>query len=152
MCLLLSGSESSAQERLNSTRQIDVAVSQPAFNAVVSKVRRLESISYRIGWTLDAGEFHKLSEETLRYGSLEDLHALLKDENPILRVLGLICLAKSVGPEQFFAIAKPIYVDRARVRITNGCVLNRNATVGEIAEQLATEQFFLAADDIVRAR
>ena len=147
MCLLLSGPEASAQERLNRALQVDVAVSQSAFTAVVRKVGRLESVSYRVGWTLEAGEFHKLSEECLRYGSLEDLKALLGDENPILRVLGLICLAKSVGPEEFIAIAKPLYVDGAQVRITNGCILNRNATVGAIAEQLAGDRFFLAAED-----
>jgi hypothetical protein len=147
MCLFFSATKMAAQEPLNSTHKIDVGDSQSAFTAVVSKVRRLESVSYRVGWTLAAGEFHKLSEESLRYGSLEDLHALLKDESPILRVLGLICLARSVGPEQFLAIAKPLYADRAQVKITNGCVLNRNTTVGGIAEQLAEDRFFLAAED-----
>jgi hypothetical protein len=152
MCLLLSGTEASAQEPLNQALQVDLAVSHSIFAAVVRKVRRLESLSYRVGWTLEAGEFHKLSEECLRYGSLEDLKALLGDESPIIRVLGLICLAKSVGPEEFLAIAKPLYVDRAQVRITNGCVLNRSATVGAIAEQLAGHRFFLTAEDKSAAR
>ena len=152
MCLLLSGSEASAQEPLNRALQVDVAASQSAFTAVVRKVRRLESVSYRVGWTLEAGEFHKLSEECLKYGSLEGLKALLRDERPILRVLGLICLAKSVGPEQFLALAKPLYLDRAQVRVTNGCVLNRSATVGTIAEQLAGDRFFLSAKEKSPAR
>jgi hypothetical protein len=147
MCLLLSGTEASAQEPRHRGLQVDVAVSQSAFTAAVRKVRRLEFVSYRVGWTLEAGEFHTLSEECLRYGSLEDLKALLGEESPILRVLGLICLAKSVGPEEFLAIAKPLYVDRAQVRITNGCVLNQSATVGAIAEQLAGDRFFLAAEE-----
>ena len=112
----------------------------------------MESIAYRVGWTLAAGEFHKLSEECLRYGSLEDFKTLLREESPILRVLGLICLAKSVGPGEFLAIAKPLYVDRARVRITNGCILNQSATVGAIAEQLVRDRFFLASEDKSPAR
>jgi len=152
MCLLLSGPEASAQEPLNRALQVDVAVPQTAFTAVVRKVRRLESVSYRVGWMLEAGEFHKLSEECLRYGTLEDLKALVGDESPILRVLGLICLAKSVGAQEFLAIAQPLYVDRTQVRITNGCILNRSATVGAIAEQLAEDRFFLAAEDKSPAR
>jgi len=118
----------------------------PPFTAVVRKVRRLESVSYRVAglWKLVS---HKLSEECLRHGSIEDFKALLREESPILRVLGLICLAKSVRPEEFLTIAKPLYVDRAPVRITNGCVLNRSVTVGAIAEQLAGDRFFLAAED-----
>ena len=151
-CVLLSGSAAPAQETLNRALQVDVAVSQSAFSAVIRKVRLLESVSYRVGWTLEPGDFHKLSEECLRYGSLKDLKALLGDESPILRVLGLICLAKSVGPEEFLAIAKPLYLDLAQVRITNGCVLNRSTTVGGIAEQLAEDRFFLVADDKSPAR
>jgi hypothetical protein len=147
LLVLLSGAEASAQEPRNRALQVDAAVTRSAFTAVVKKVGRLESVSYRVGWTLEAGEFHKLSEDCLRYGRVEDLKALLGDESPILRVLGLICLAKSVGPEEFLAIAKPLYVDRAQVRITNGCILNRSATVGAIAEQLAGDRFFLAAED-----
>src|SRR5687768_15794395 len=91
----------------------------PPFTAVVRKVRRLESVSYRVAglWKLVS---HKLSEECLRHGSIEDFKALLREESPILRVLGLICLAKSSRPGGSFSQSlKPLYVDIAKVIITN---------------------------------
>ncbi len=150
VALLVIGAEASAQEQNEPSAEpfnVEVAASRSAFTAVVRKARRLKSISYRVGWTLEVGEFQKLSEECLRYGRSEDIKALLGDENPIIRVLGLICLAKLVAPGDFVAVAKHLYGDRAEVRITNGCVLNQSATVGAIAQQLGEDRFFLVAED-----
>ncbi len=152
VALLSTGLEASVQEPLHRVPQVNVAFSQSAFTDVIRKVNRLESVSYRVGFGLAPGEFHKLSAEALRHASLDDLKALLAHENPIVRVLGLICLAKSVSPAEFLAIAKPLYVDGAGVRITNGCVLNQSATVGAIAEQLAEHRFFVTAEDRRSAR
>ena len=115
----------------------------PPFEVAIRKVRRLESVSYRIGFTLEPGEFYKLSQECLKYGAVDDFRALLKDESPIVRVLGLICLAKSVNAEELAEVARPLFTDSAQVRYTNGCVLNQRATVGRIARQLAEGRFFL---------
>ena len=114
-----------------------------SFEFVLNKVRLLDSVSYRIGWTLEPGEFHRLSQEALKHGSVDDFKALLKDENPIVRVMALICLASSVDAEKFAVIAKTLFVDPARVKYTNGCILNRSGTVGSIATQLAEHRFFL---------
>ena len=118
-----------------------------SFLTVVKKVELLKSVSYRVGLTLAAGEFHKLSEECLRLGRVEDFKVLLRDQNPIVRVMGLICLAQSIGPDEFAENAKALYTDAAPVRYTNGCVLNQSATVGMIAKRLVEKRFFLAAEE-----
>lgn len=146
MALLSSGLEASAQEPVHRAPRVNFAFSQSAFTEVVKKVRRLESVSYRVGFGLAPGEFHKLTEDALRHASLDELKALLAEDNPILRVLGLICLARSVGSKEFLAIARPLYHDGAKVKITNGCVLDQSVTVGAIAKQLAEGRFFLKAD------
>ncbi|MDQ3816573.1 MAG: hypothetical protein M3362_02640 [Acidobacteriota bacterium] len=136
-------------------RRLDVAGepessigSQPsAFEVAIRKVRRLESISYRIGFALAPGEFYKLSQECLKYGAADSFRALLKDESPVVRVLGLICLAKSLNAEEFAEAARPVFTDDAQVRYTNGCVLNQRATVGQIARRLAEGSFFLADEN-----
>lgn len=147
--LLVTNSFAPTQSRNASGKsRITVSVSQSrSFESVLSRVRLLNSVSYRIGWTLEAGEFHKLSREALKNGTVQDFKALLKDENPIVRVLALICLAQSLDAEQFGVLAKTLFADGARVKYTNGCTLNRSGTVGEIAKRLAENRFFLADDD-----
>ena len=118
-----------------------------SFLPVVRKVEHLESVSYRVGFTLAAGEFHKLSEECLRLGRVEDFKALLRDQNPIVRVMGLICLAQSIDSDEFGETAKTLYMDGALVKYTNGCILDQSATVGTIAKLLVEKRFFLAPED-----
>jgi hypothetical protein len=83
----------------------------------------------------------------LKYGSVNQFTALLKDENPIVRVMALVCLARSVNAEKFALLAKTLFLDAARVKYTNGCVLNQSGTVGWIATRLAENRFFLTDDD-----
>ena len=124
-----------------------IDIQSSPFEAAISKVRRLESVSYRIGFALEPGEFHKLSQECLKYGTVDNFRALLKDESPVVRVLGLICLTKSVNAEEFAEVARALFTDAAQVRYTNGCVLNQRATVGQIARRLAEGRFFVADED-----
>lgn len=148
LIILATTSSNQAQSlNTNSKAAISVKIAQSgSFESVLSNVRLLDSVSYRIGWTLEAGEFHRLSQEALKHGSVDDFKALLKDENPLVRVMALICLAHSVDTERFAVIAKALFADDARVEYTNGCTLRRG-TVGSIAEQLAENRFFLVGDD-----
>src|SRR5687767_10107357 len=131
--LLVTHSSAQTQSRSASGKsRITVSISQSlSLESVLSRVRLLKSVSYRIGWTLEAGEFHKLSREALKNGTVQEFEALLKDENPIVRVLALICLAQSLDAEQFGVLAKTLFADEARMKYTNGCMLNQSGTVGE---------------------
>ena len=142
---LIGTSASSQTQSLNAVSESGIGVDcqSPRFESVLRKVRLLESVSYRVGWALEPGDFYKLSQECLREGTVESFKAMLKDENPIVRVMGLICLAKSVNAEEFSVIAKRLFADNAQLRYTNGCVLNQRMTVGVIAERLAEHKFFL---------
>jgi hypothetical protein len=147
--LLVTNSSAQTHSRNASGKsRFTVSLSQSrSFESVLSRVRLLNAVSYRIGWTLEAGEFHKLSREALKTGTVQDFEALLKDENPIVRVLALICLAQSLDAEPFGVLAKTLFADEARVKYTNGCMLNQSGTVGEIAKQLAENRFFHTDDD-----
>jgi hypothetical protein len=80
-------------------------------------------------------------------GGVEDFKALLRDQNPIVRVMGLICLAQSISSDEFGEDAKALYMDAAPVKYTNGCLLNQSVTVGMIAKRLVEKRFFLVAED-----
>jgi hypothetical protein len=143
--LLVTNSSAQTQSRnASGNSRITASLSQSrSFESVLKRVRLLNSVSYRIGFTLEAGEFHKLSREALKNGTVQDFEALLKDENPIVRVLALICLAQSLDAEQFGSLAKTLFADDARVKYTNGCMLNQSGTVGEIANDLRKTDSFL---------
>ena len=146
---LISTNVSAQDPNLNATDKSTISINSqsPSFESVLNRVRLLESISYRVGWTLEPGESYKLAQECLKYGTVENFRTMLKDENRIVRVMGLICLARSVSGEEFIEIAKPLFADNVQVKYTNGCVLNRSATVGMIARQLAEKRFFLTDED-----
>lgn len=116
---------------------------QQMFAGAVRRARTLEKATYKAGYGMAPGEFYHLTRECLRYGSAEDLRRLLKDEKAIVRVLGLICLAQVVERDEFAAIVRGMKDDRGRVIYTNGCILDVEGSVGEIAESLAEGRFFV---------
>jgi hypothetical protein len=113
-------------------------------------MRSLDNAAYRTGFGLAPGKFYTLSQECLSIGTPADFRLMLFDRTPLVRVMGLICLAQSVDAEEFAKAATVMDGDRAVVRYTNGCVMDQTATVGDIARLLTEGRFFLAGDDAVR--
>jgi len=106
----------------------------------------MEVASYRVGFGLQPGEFHEVVEQCLRVGTKEEIKSLLDDVDPVIRVLGLICLARLVSPNEFVEFARPLFLDLGTLKYTNGCIVNLSGTVGEIAKALAEGRFFLVPE------
>jgi hypothetical protein len=93
------------------------------------------------GWGSRPGEFYLLSEEMLRYGSAGDFERLAEDENPVARVMGLVCLAQA-DAEKSAAVLPLHFGDKAVLFVSDSCV-TREMTVGQIARRLLSEPNFL---------
>lgn len=107
-----------------------------ALDEIVWKVRSLDRIEYRIGFTLTPGEFHRLAQQCRRLGSPEDFRRLLLDPSPMARVLGLVCLRDSVDAGDFASVAAAMAGDKVVVKYTDGCILDATIAVGDIARRL----------------
>ncbi len=122
------------------TRELRSPDSGYEFTSLVFKLRSIKLASSRTpGWS-GPGEFFKLSEELLRYGSARDFERLAEDESPVVRVMGLVCLAQ-VDPARYAAVLPLRLGDRATVSVARDCVLYET-TVGELALRLLTEPNF----------
>lgn len=109
--------------------------------SIVWKLRGLKQISSATpGWS-PPGEFYKLSVELLRYGNEDEFEKLLKDENPIVRVMGLVCLAQ-LGFEKHAPTLRAHVPDEEVVALAADCSVV-NLTVGRIAGMLLKNPDFL---------
>lgn len=109
--------------------------------SIVWKLRSLKLVSSATpGWS-PPGEFYKLSLELLRYGSEDEFEKLLKDENPLVRVMGLVCLAQ-LDFEKHSQTLRAHAIDQAVVALSDGCVIS-HPTVGRIAGMLLQNPDFL---------
>lgn len=109
--------------------------------SIVWKLRSLKQVSSATpGWS-PPGEFYKLSVELLRYGSEDEFEKLLKDENPLVRVMGLVCLAQ-LDFEKHTQTLRAHAIDKAVVTLAHGCEIS-HPTVGRIAGMLLKNPDFL---------
>jgi hypothetical protein len=116
------------------------------FRAAVEKLRSVEVVGgSATGFTLAPGEFFKLSQEFLENGTTEDFKGLLADKNPVVRVMGLVCLAQT-DRAAYAEIARAQRRDRAEVAYMIGCVI-RHAAVAQIADRLVENPFFLGREE-----
>jgi hypothetical protein len=109
--------------------------------SIVWKLRTVKQVSSATpGWT-PPGEFFKLSLELLRYGNEDEFRKLLTDDNPILRVMGLVCLAQ-LDFEKHSQTLREHATDQAVVALADQCTVS-NLTVGRIAGMLLKQPDFL---------
>ena len=110
--------------------------------SLVFELRGVKEVSgSRVGWGGRAGAFFLLSEEFLRYGTEDDFKQMLDDRNPVVRVMGLVCLAQLDAGDRAALIGSRVG-DGGEVRLFVGCVTTR-ATVGGIASRLLSDPNFL---------
>jgi len=109
--------------------------------SVVWKLRTIKQVSSRTpGWS-PPGEFFNLSEDLLHYGEAKDFKKLLEDENPIVRVMGLVCLAQT-DFEKYAPTLRSFLIDKAEIVLADTCLIGRT-TVGQIAAHLLKDPNFL---------
>jgi hypothetical protein len=120
------------------------------YEAITNRVRALDRMVYRVGWGLEPGEFYALSQECLRSGTLDDFRHMLLDATPLVRAMGLICLAQSVGSVELADAAAALNRDKAVLTYTNGYIPDQWITVGALARKLIERQFFIAGEGVGR--
>jgi len=109
--------------------------------SAVWKLRTVKEVSSATpGWS-PPGEFFKLSEELLRYGNEGEFKKLLEDENPIVKVMGLVCLAQ-LDFEKHSPILRAHAIDQEVVVLHDQCLVS-NIRVGQIAKMLLENPNFL---------
>lgn len=110
--------------------------------SVVWKLRALKQVSSATpGWAAAPGEFFKLSLELLRYGKEDDFKRLLRDENPLARVMGLVCLAQLDFAKHSQTLRAHAF-DQEVVTVAHECSVFKR-TVGQIAGMLLKNPNFL---------
>ena len=86
-------------------------------------------------------EFYKLSKHFLGNYTTADFRRMLNDRNPIVRAMGLLCLAQSANDESLWVLLSHSE-DKAVVYLHQGCLVSR-ITIGEFAKRLLVNPDFL---------
>ena len=108
----------------------------------ISKLRSVAVLSdYElVGWS-GKHEFFELSKEFLWAGTESDFKRFLSDRNPVVRAMGLLCLAQTDFNKHFLTLLSHTK-DKEEVSLAHGCVISR-ITVGEFANRLLANPYFL---------
>ena len=108
----------------------------------VSKLRSVAVLSdYElVGWT-GKHEFFELSKEFLWTGTERDFKRFLSNRNPVVRAMGLLCLAQTDFDKHFLTLFS-LTKDKEEVSLAHGCIISR-ITVGEFANRLLANPYFL---------
>ena len=117
---------------------------RPAFDGLPSKLRKVMALStHQPGW--GSNDFYKLSKEFLKNRTKTDFMFMLNDGNPIVRAMGLLCLAQTNAVEHFFEHSFTLHGhtgDTEEVYLHDGCITSR-ITIGEFAKRLLQNPYFL---------
>ena len=108
----------------------------------ISKLRSVTVLSdYElVGWS-GKHEFFELSKEFLWAGTERDFKRFLSDRNPVVRAMGLLCLAQTDFGKHFLTLLSHTK-DKEEVSLAHGCMISR-ITVGEFANRLLANPYFL---------
>jgi len=108
----------------------------------ISKLRSVAILSdYElVGWS-GKHEFFELSKEFLRAGTERDFKRFLSDRNPVVRAMGILCLAQTDLYKHFLTLLSHTK-DKEEVYLAHGCIISR-ITVGEFANRLLANPYFL---------
>lgn len=140
LCTLLLGTGALAQSDQTEPTLRPGAVWSP-FESLVQRARALDRMRYRAGFGMMNGPFYHLADEAARTGSVESLKRLLSDPAPLVRLLGLTALARSVDRRSLAEAAALLLDDASPVIYTDGCVFDERGTVGSIAREIAGGRF-----------
>jgi hypothetical protein len=112
-----------------------------SFDPLMTELARVKRISnYEPGFG-SPNEFYKLSKEFLKSHTTADFRRMLNHFNPIVRAMGLLCLAQKEKDESFLILLAHTN-DEAVVRLSQGCLVSE-ITIGEFAKRLLIDPDFL---------
>lgn len=118
-----------------------------AFDGLPSKLQKVRALSnHQPGW--GSNDFYKLSKEFLKNRTVTDFRFMLNDNNPIVRAMGLLCLAQSGADEHSFEHSFTLLAhtgDTEEVYLHDGCLISK-ITIAEFARRLLQNPYFLEAE------
>lgn len=114
---------------------------RPAFDGLPSKLQKVTAISnHDPGWG-GSNDFYRLAKEFLKNRSTTDFRFMLNDSNPIVRAMGLLCLAQSDAEEHSFTLLAHTG-DTEEVYLHDGCLISK-ITIAEFVRRLLQNPYFL---------
>lgn len=129
-CLLLLASITTAQ-----------AQSARPFDPLMTDLLKVKLISnHDPGWGTP-NEFYKLSKQFSKTHTIADFRRMLNHVDPIVRAMGLLCVAQSAKDESFWVLLSHSD-DKAVVYLHRGCLVSQ-ITIGEFAKRLLVDPDFL---------
>jgi hypothetical protein len=111
------------------------------FDPLSAKLRVVKVLSnYDRGFG-SPNDFYLLSKEFLEHRTVKDFKRMARDRNPIVRAMGLLCLAQTDADEYSLMLALHSE-DKEEVYFWRGCIVSK-ITVGEFTRQLMSNPYFL---------
>ena len=114
---------------------------QSFFDMLPTKLRAVKSLSNHDPGFGGGNDFYILSREFLRRGTVKEFKAMVRDRNPIVRAMGLLCLAQADTDGHYLTILLHTK-DEEEVKLHEGCIVSM-ITVGEFARRLLNNPYFL---------
>ena len=117
------------------------AQSATPFDPLMTELLRVKSISNHDPGFGSPNEFYKLSKQFLKSHTPADFRRMTKHLNPIVRAMGLLCLAQTAKDESFLVLLSHSN-DATVVYLHQGCFLSQ-ITISEFAKRLLVDPDFL---------
>lgn len=111
------------------------------FDQLPAKLRSVKWLSNHDPSFGGGNEFYQLSKEFLRAYKVEDFERMIDDRNPVVRAMGLLCLAQVAAESHFLTLLSRMK-DTEEVSLSEGCLVSR-ITVGEFARRLLSNPYML---------
>jgi len=111
------------------------------FDQLRAKLRAVKSLSNHDRGFGGSNDFYRLSKGFLRKREVKDFKMMLHDRNPILRAMGLLCLAQADADGHYLTLLLHTK-DKEEVYLHEGCIISK-ITVGEFARRLLDNPYFL---------
>jgi len=112
-----------------------------AFDPAMNKLMTVKWISNHDPSFGGRNEFYKLSKEFLKTHDASDFRRMVNNRNPIVRAMGLMCLAQT-DRDQYFLLLLSHWTDPEQVSLHQGCIVSK-ITVGEFVQGLLVNPYFL---------
>ena len=128
---------------------LGIALSQSSkprgYDPLLTKLNSVKSLSnYDRGFG-GSNEFYKLSKEFLDSHDPSDFRRMVNSRNPIVKAMGLLCLAQLDSDEYWFTLFSHAK-DNEEVYLHEGCGVSR-ITIGEFAQRLLSNPHFLDPEE-----
>ena len=131
-CLVLVGNITIAQAQSAEPR---------AFDPLMNKLLTVNWISNHDQGFGGTNEFYKISRELLKDHDSSDFIRMVNQRNPIVRAMGLLCLAQT-DKDKCFLLLLCHWKDAEQVSLHQGCIVSK-ITVGEFVQRLFLDPHFL---------